>query len=888
MKLLRSWDAGAILFLAVFPWLVFWQAAVGISVFAAGDLSSFFYPVRLQLARALAEGRLPLWEPGLGGGFPLFAEGQIAALYPPNLILFRLLPTPLALSWSILLHLSWAAIGIFAFARVSGLRVSSAMLAGFVFSFSGFFLAHIPHVSLIATASWLGWLLYLQKRMAAARRIKSRARKGWFALTGLALGLQFLSGFPQIALLNVLAVLTFSVLDTIENRARGRAWETMLLAIGAVGLGLLVGSVQLLPTAELAALSTRGGVGQEFFTSYSLELSNVAQFFSPFTTVGEPFTETQEFWGFFGVSTLLLALTAVVLKRSARTRFLGASALVTLALSLGGNNPIYSLLYAIPIFNRFRVPARFLFLFMFSMVYLAAIGFDGLQSRLRESERGNRIARWLPFPIGFAVASFFVARNALGGQLVLFAWNFLPWIFLVAVLVLIALSFTRKLSNRVFSMAVLGAVILELSLFSLPFLSGLALTVPTAAFVAPPPAILAMDNALPLARVWTNNYSPDLRPNRPMAYGKQGAQIYSPLALEGHAEYLNAMSSAMLNLMGIRYVLEPSTSIPATAVVPTSTLPVDVLRKKIYIPATRVKRLDIVSFTNGTASLGDGTPVGEVVASSGSDSKSLTLKLGSDTAEWNYELIRESVKHSQPTTFRKFATSLRQSGTSGEKYVARYDLTSPMIVEQIAVTSILSSAALTVDQVILYDDAGKAASVLALAGLPDYTLAEIDDQGVMYENPGALPRAFIVHQVEIADDAQSLEGMNAAGFQPERVALLAAGPALNHSSEFDASQVADRVSVAEYRPEHVAIHTQSAVDGYLILTDIWYPGWTASVDGARAEIMRADLIFRAAKLNAGAHSVVFEYQPASLMWGAGFSSLGMITVLGFAVAGIRK
>jgi len=902
----RFWSANtlAVCFLAIFPWLMFWQAALGIFGFAAGDLSSFFYPVRLQLARALAEGRLPLWEPGMGAGFPLFAEGQVAALYPPNLILFRLLPTPLALSWSILAHLSWAAIGMYVFARASGLRVSSATLAGFVFSFSGFFLAHVAHVSLIATASWIGWILFLQNQMLAARRNDLRVWRVWFALTGLALGSQLVSGFPQIALFNLIVFVAVGLFEAVFSKsgdgssrstpseASGqavvmRAWKPALLVLVCIILGLLIGAVQLLPTAELAALSTRGAVGEKFFTSYSLELSDLPQFFSPFTTLGEPFTETQEFWGFIGVGTFLLALSALAFKRDARTYFLAAIALVALALALGGNNPVYSALYAIPIFNRFRVPARFLFLFSFAMIYLGAIGFDELQNRLRDSERGSRPALWVAVPIGFATAAIFIARNALGRQLIIFAWEFLPWIFLFATLGLVALAWRRIVVREIFATAVLGATVLELSLFSLPFLFGLAVTIPTSLFTAAPPVIRAMDATQPLARVWTNSYAPDIRPNRPMAYGKPAAQIYSPLALESNAEYLSALSPAMLNLTGIRYVIEPVGAIPDTATVPTSTLPIDFLHEKISIPATRVARVEIVSFTNGTPSTSDGAVMGEVTLSNNDGiTKTIPIKLGADTAEWNIELIRGAVKHSKPASSQKFVASLgRQGNTSGEKFVARYDLPAPMTVTQIAASSSLKNAALTIDQIVLYDDSGKSFSAMTLVGLNDYALAEIDDGGVMYENRSAMPRAFIVHRAELADDADVIAKMSAAEFQPDRVAYLAEGEALNRSAEFDAARVVDQVSVIEYRPERVTIRAKTVEPGYLILTDSWYPGWVANVDGTRAPggIDRADFIFRAVKLSAGEHTVVFEYQPASLLWGAALSAVGLITVLGLIV-----
>ena len=65
-------------------------------------------PFRHFLHEALAAGRLPLWEPRINAGFPLFAEGQVGALYPPNWIGAALLSPAQAVTWSVLVHL-WAA-----------------------------------------------------------------------------------------------------------------------------------------------------------------------------------------------------------------------------------------------------------------------------------------------------------------------------------------------------------------------------------------------------------------------------------------------------------------------------------------------------------------------------------------------------------------------------------------------------------------------------------------------------------------------------------------------------------------------------------------------------------------------------------------------------------
>jgi uncharacterized membrane protein YfhO len=68
-----------------------------------------------------------------------------------------------------------------------------------------------------------------------------------------------------------------------------------------------------------------------------------------------------------------------------------------------------------------------------------------------------------------------------------------------------------------------------------------------------------------------------------------------------------------------------------------------------------------------------------------------------------------------------------------------------------------------------------------------------------------------------------------------------------------------------------------------LLTDTFYPGWRASVDGRSAEILRADLTFRAVHIEPGTHRVEFHYRPAWLRWGTWISGVALLVWLGVLV-----
>jgi uncharacterized membrane protein YfhO len=72
-----------------------------------------------------------------------------------------------------------------------------------------------------------------------------------------------------------------------------------------------------------------------------------------------------------------------------------------------------------------------------------------------------------------------------------------------------------------------------------------------------------------------------------------------------------------------------------------------------------------------------------------------------------------------------------------------------------------------------------------------------------------------------------------------------------------------------------------------VLSEAFFPGWIASLEGESVEILRADYLLRGIALPAGSHRVRFEYRPASVRIGAGLTLLGVCGVLGLLVSDRR-
>ena len=133
------------------------------------DVPKIDYPRASFYQDALAAGRLPFWNDDLGLGFPLYAEGQIGAFYPPNWLIFQLDPL-VALDVSRVLHLVIAGVGTGLLAlRLTGSR-TGALLAAVVAVTAGTVVAKLEWHNVIAAYSFLPWILIPLVRRPAPTR----------------------------------------------------------------------------------------------------------------------------------------------------------------------------------------------------------------------------------------------------------------------------------------------------------------------------------------------------------------------------------------------------------------------------------------------------------------------------------------------------------------------------------------------------------------------------------------------------------------------------------------------------------------------------------------------------------------------------------------------
>jgi uncharacterized membrane protein YfhO len=142
-----------------------------------------------------------------------------------------------------------------------------------------------------------------------------------------------------------------------------------------------------------------------------------------------------------------------------------------------------------------------------------------------------------------------------------------------------------------------------------------------------------------------------------------------------------------------------------------------------------------------------------------------------------------------------------------------------------------------------------------------------------------------VHQAAIVDDDLALAQMRRLDFRPDQIVLLSEEQPLTQASD---SPALDQVSITDYQSERAVIRSKTDQPGYLILADSFYPGWEVRIDGHPAPIYRADYAFRAVALQAGEHTIVFEFHPFSITVGAIVSGLSLVLCTVWTVLGYRK
>ncbi|MBX9695969.1 MAG: YfhO family protein [Cyanobacteria bacterium] len=176
-------------------------------------------------------------------------------------------------------------------------------------------------------------------------------------------------------------------------------------------------------------------------------------------------------------------------------------------------------------------------------------------------------------------------------------------------------------------------------------------------------------------------------------------------------------------------------------------------------------------------------------------------------------------------------------------------------------------------------------------------VSETEDRFRIYRNNDSLPNAYLVHKFFVVKNGEeALNKISSSDFDQSSEAVLEAP--LDKKNELEkisstwaqkASQAhSDKVRITRRAANSVSMSVTAAGPGLLVLTDTWYPGWKATVDGHATAIHRANFVFRGIMIDKGKHSVEFSFMPLSLLCGVALAGAAIALSVVLTILQLRQ
>ncbi len=895
------------------------------------------FGVRYLAGQMLAHGQIPLWNPYIFAGTPLLASVYPGVLYPPNW-LFAVLPPVVAMNAVVLISFEIALIGTYLYARKIGIHRTGAILAGSLFTFGGFMIAHLGHTSRVAAAAWLPWVLL------AVEHLFQETKWCWVVLGAIFLGLQFVAGEPQMTFNTALVAAFYVAFSLLFRTTQAAKTRFVIFGFCLALCGGLFSLVQYFPARELQKQGTRAQLDYEYFSAFSLPPQQLLTLIFPYFFGGggiRPYTQApwgNSFWGagsvsvsagYIGLLGLMLVLIAIFRGRKHSLIILWAIIAVTaIILALGDYLPfgLNHFLYRIPFYNLFRGSYRHLLEYTFAAAMLAGFG----TNELLNAERSQRLR--LFFLSAGIIASAVIATAILYR---FFSVRFvssqprLPefghftnpeaWIPILTLLISVAalFSFVRRPGFATKALLIVIAIV-DVGTFGWFFewhnaSKELVARLPDSSSVK---FIKSRETDFHSFRLlsdggqpFSQNYEELNFPNNSILRGIQSVNGYDVLELgrfrdiagemttEGKLQDHNALgaSHSGFDLLNVKYFLreqrgaiENGRGVVYDGIRFTEP-PINLQLAKGAHFATQSQpawatEIAFVSALANSASLADGTPILKIKLHT-SDNKIIEREFvaGRDSAEWAYDRsdVQSSAKHQRANVIENYPAE----GFAAHRYLARIKF-DRVEVNRIEIDYVAPEAEALITRASLFDASSGTATPISDESLAPERWQKLGSFGnvELYENLHYLPRVWSVKNIEVRSGTEVLqvikEGKFADGakFDPHETALL-------ELEDFGGKQFllppvdknkSAKVSITKYQPQSIALESEHNEASFLVLSEIYYRGWEAEIDNVRTPVYRVNHTLRGLSVPAGKHRIEFFYRAPSLKNGAWYALLSFI------------
>lgn len=864
-----------------------------------------------------------LWTDLILSGFPVAADPQVQTWYPIS-ILFSFIPN----SWNAFVISAYVLASCFSYSYVYTITKSklAAIVSGIIYGMSGFMMAHLGHTMMIHTAVWMPLLIL------ALEKLRHNFNPNWFLIGVFAVTCSIVAGHPQIAVYNLgLSVAYVLVLGWTASIGRWRYYR-LYLAVTFIGIGLA--AIQIIPTIELMNLGLRSKLTFEDFVAYSLPLVQATQIFFPYLFGGtsefyKPFYfgdwNLTELVGYAGLLPLMLAVTGFLYSRSKLvTWFWFVISLFTLLLTFGKATPLAWLMYHLPVYNKFRVPARHFIEMTLAVSVLAGLGVNAIQKQLVSSRLLLKTVLvsagvMLASLVGSLLFSVQLKAKVATGELNLFPWSS-PAVGVPLVIFLLAAStaiyWSRLERSRLRQLLLLIILVIDLGSFGWFYEWQYAapsedILTPTASAQRYKDILSASQQRMLPIRGGLGSVD-EIPANMSRLWGVPSASGYGPLILSRVSQLFPmgppgdvsgawySVADQSLDIMSIRYVFMPkkASAVPDGKGVYWSTENMATsLGSGCGTQQPNAVKFRVPSHQSATAigivsSLACSTDVPndvEVLRIQATDSSgkvaTQNLRAGRDTSEWAYNCsdVLPLMQHSRALIYESFPVQ-RDSfpKCEGHKYVSILPLDELNNVRSVELKWVGTSGAISIQKISLVNDKTKQSYPIAetsnlLADTTRWHHVEEINQTSVYENLRAMPRAWLVPEVVSAKPEQVLRAIKSSqlpdgrSYTPSQIALVE--ERFNFKAQdFDPKATAKVVKLHDTRIE---VQTNSQSPAFLVLSDVYYPGWQATIDGKARHVFQTNYVSRGILVPSGTHTIRFEFKPMSFHLGAGISAASL-------------
>jgi len=869
------------------------------------DSVTQFEPWLRYSAERLWSGHLPLWNSENMLGAPFIGNMQSSIFAPLNWIYF-LWPHEWVLFLRVWLKLFISAVGMYVLAR-QAVRVSplAAAVAAATFTFSSYMINWLlhPHTASAMLLPWLWW---------ATARIIRQPSIGKAVLLAILVALDVFAGHPETTYHLGVATSAFALLCAWSLGSIRLMERVKRLGMWALGysLGALVSLVQVLPFLEYSsqsmALLRRT---ERADTILALPLHYAWTMISP-DLFGNP--ALRNWWGksfdynstniYSGLVPLVLIPVALTMAQAGRRRFvLFLLSIVLICLAVIFRVPVVSdIAFMIP-GMRLVFGLRLVLIVGFAVGLLAAFGMEALIASTGQHRR--RLASTLAVSIlglgllGVLVPAITDPKQYSGPadpNLVQQVWSGGLWraailLILIAVLFSAIIVFARR-QPQLRS----AALWLLLALTVADMLQVRSIYIPT---ISPEHYFPSTPSLTFIARqsgLFRTTADPGvLFPNTNLQYGISDLRGYD--AVENQLYYdlvtraprippsverktaTGFVPSPILDLLNVRYLLSSPGGDPNYVVdvqqESSSGVTVGEIAGGLQPGQTFVAQSDDLAQIQVLGATYGGRAKGKLIfhlrsdITEGKDIVTKELDAGQLPNNSYWVITFEPVREAKGRSFYFYLESVgAQPGEAATLWYSQQDsytqgtrTENGTVKEGDLAFRALSSIDTDATWFKRVHDGG-------------YTGASV------FENTRALPRAWLTHRAEVYDDRNArLLRLRDPQFDPRAIAILNAPlPLPLDDTPQSRDAPADNVDIVRYDAEEVTIETNSTRAGVLVLADLFFPGWKATIDGQETPIFVVDHALRGVYLPSGAHTVRFEYRPVSFYLGLALTSCGLL------------